>query len=64
MNEHPSKLGYTIQEFTAVSGVGRTKTYHYIKIGKLRARKAGRHTIILADDAATFLKSLPVMESA
>lgn len=56
------KLGYTVEEYAAVSGIGRTKVFEAIKTGMLKARKVGRRTIIEHDDGVAFLKSLPVRE--
>ena len=53
-------LALSVDKAAAVVGIGRTKLYEAIKLGQLRARKAGRHTIILTDDLKTFLESLPV----
>jgi len=58
------KIGLTIPEAADCSGIGRTKIFEAIKLGKLTARKAGRRTIILSDELAAFLKSLPVKEAA
>jgi excisionase family DNA binding protein len=54
------KLSYTIDEAVKATGIGRTKLFIHIREGALTARKAGRHTIILSDDLANFLKSLPI----
>jgi excisionase family DNA binding protein len=56
-------LAYTIAEACEVSGVGRTTIYKAIKTGKLIARKSGRRTIILADDLAAWLRSLPKLNT-
>ena len=53
------KLAYTIKEVVEGGGGSRTVVYEAIKSGKLRARKRGRSTIILALDAAEYLESLP-----
>jgi hypothetical protein len=39
--------------------IGRTKAYQEINAGRLKARKAGRRTIVTADDAEMWLSSLP-----
>ena len=39
--------------------IGRTKTYEEINAGRLKARKAGRRTIIGEDDAEEWLSRLP-----
>ncbi len=53
------KLAYTVEDLVE-GGVGsRTTVYELIKTGKLRARKRGRSTIILPDDAKECLENLP-----
>ena len=54
-----AKLAYTIREVTENGGGSRTVVYEAIKSGKLKARKRGRSTIILAPDLAEYLQSLP-----
>ncbi|WP_258608517.1 DNA-binding protein [Mesorhizobium sp. AR10] len=51
--------GYTIEAFCAAFGLGRTSAFGEIKGGRLKARKVGRRTIILATDAETWAASLP-----
>ncbi|MER9167696.1 helix-turn-helix domain-containing protein [Mesorhizobium australicum] len=58
------KFGLTIEEAVDCSGIGRTKIFEAIKLGKLTARKAGRRTIILREELSDFLKALPVREAA
>lgn len=58
------KLAYTINEFCKASGNGRSAVYEAIRDGELRAVKRGRRTLILAEDAAAFLKGLPPLEAA
>jgi excisionase family DNA binding protein len=55
-------LAYTIEQACDVSGNGRTAIYNDIKIGKLRAVKNGRRTLILADDLRAWLASFPAVE--
>lgn len=52
-------LAYTPETAAAASRIGRTKLFQAIKEGRLRARKSGRRTIILAADLNEFLASLP-----
>ena len=54
----------SVDKAAAAAGIGRTKIYEAIKLGKLKARKAGRHTVILTDDLKAFLESLPVKGAA
>lgn len=64
MNGITSPLSLDIPGAVAASGIGRTKLFEAMKLGKLRARKYGRKTIILVSDLDDFLKSLPVKEAA
>lgn len=52
-------LAYTIDDAVSASGIGRTKLYDAIRVGKLRARKCGRRTIIIDEDLRSFLRALP-----
>ena len=53
------KLAYSIKELTAAGGGSRSTIYENIKNGKLKAKKRGRSTIILAPHATEYLKNLP-----
>jgi excisionase family DNA binding protein len=59
-----ANLGYSIEEASNASGIGRTLLFRAIKQGKLTARKCGRRTIILRDDLARYLEGLPKREVA
>jgi Helix-turn-helix domain len=54
----------SLQDFCETYSIGRTKAYEEINAGRLRARKAGRRTIITADDAEDWLSRLPALEEA
>lgn len=54
-------LAYTIKAFCAAYRIGHTKTYKEIKSGRLKARKVGKRTLILAADAKAWEKSLPYL---
>ncbi len=54
----------SLHVFCATYGIGRTKAYEEINAGRLRARKAGRRTIITTDDADDWLSRLPVLQEA
>lgn len=56
------KLGFTPEEAAAVAGSGRTKIFHAIKDGSLKAKKFGRRTVILREDLESFLRALPARE--
>ncbi len=53
------KVAYTVNEFCAVYGVGRSLCYDEMSSGRLPARKAGRRTLILKADADAWLVALP-----
>ena len=57
-----ARTAYSIAETMAQSGLGRDTIYKAIHEGKLKARKLGRRTVVLASDLQAFLESLPVME--
>ena len=54
----------SIAEFSDRYGVGRTTTYEEIKLGRLRARKIGKRTLISVDDAEEWLQHLPLVGAA
>ncbi|MCH7618670.1 MAG: helix-turn-helix domain-containing protein [Candidatus Marinimicrobia bacterium] len=58
------KVAFSVAEVTRVAPVGRTGVYEALKNGRLKARKNGKRTIILADDLAEWLCSLPDYEPA
>jgi excisionase family DNA binding protein len=51
----------SVEEAARFLGVGRTSIYAAIADGRLKARKLGSRTLILADDAKSFLASLPLV---
>jgi excisionase family DNA binding protein len=57
----PSRLAYSVDRFCEDTDTGRSKVYELIRAGKLRAKKFGGKTLILAEDADRFLASLPDM---
>ena len=50
---------YSVRETCRRYSVGKTFLYAEIKEGRLKARKAGRRTLIAADDAARWFQNLP-----
>ena len=56
------KLSYTVEEAAAATGIGRTKLYLHMKSGQLRRHKAGKRTLLLADDLQALLATLWVPE--
>jgi hypothetical protein len=49
----------SLHVFCETYGIGRTKAYEEINAGRLKARKAGKRTIIAEDDAEAWLHLLP-----
>ncbi len=62
--ENKEPLGFSIDEAVKATGIGRTKIFEAIREQRLRAKKCGRRTVILAEDLQAFLKSLPDREAA
>ena len=56
-----SKLAFSISETCEAAGQGRTSIYAAIARGELKARKAGRRTVVLPDDLKAWLESLPAI---
>lgn len=62
MNSQPvPKLAYSIAEASEATGIGRTAIYEEISAGRLKARKRGSATLILAEDLQAFLAGLPAV---
>jgi excisionase family DNA binding protein len=57
------KVYGTIPEATHFSGMSRTSIYEALKKGHLKARKAGRRTLISFDDLEAYLAGLPEYRS-
>jgi hypothetical protein len=56
---NPEKRAFTIDELKHAGLGSRTFLYQQINSGRLRARKLGRRTVVLAEDRAAFEASLP-----
>jgi excisionase family DNA binding protein len=52
-------LAYTVSEAVKTTGLARTRLYELAGQGRITFRRAGRRTVILADDLRTLLASLP-----
>ncbi len=56
----PDTLGsFTVRDFCAWAGIGRTKAYEELKSGALRKLKCGRRTLIPIADAMRWRDALP-----
>lgn len=56
------KPTYTLKQFLADFGMGKTRFYELVNAGALKARKNGTRTVVLAADAQAYLDSLPAYE--
>ena len=52
-------LNLQIPEAVEVSGLSRSRIYEALKLGELRAIKAGRRTLIPFSELEAYLASLP-----
>jgi excisionase family DNA binding protein len=58
----PEKMAGTIRELSKRAGICVENIYEEIRQGRLKARKFGRRTLILEEDARSFLANLPALE--
>jgi excisionase family DNA binding protein len=56
------KWALSVIEAVQLSGLGRTTIYEALSAGQLKAVKAGRRTLILAEDLRHWLEGLPAVE--
>jgi len=57
-----TKRAYRFLDFCKTYQVGKDRAYADIRSGALIARKVGKNTIILLDDAEAYIASLPRLE--
>lgn len=57
------QLAYTISEAVTASRRSRSTLYLEIQAGRLKARKHGGRTLILASDLKAWLEALPELKS-
>lgn len=50
---------YSIEAFCERFGLGRSKTYEEIRLGRLKIRKVGARTLIAHEDAIAWFNALP-----
>jgi hypothetical protein len=58
------RLAYSLDEFADAAGISRRKLYDEIRAGRLKAKKLGSRSVILAPDAQAYLAALPDMAQA
>lgn len=59
MNHESTRLALSVAEAAQQANVCRDKIYEAIRTGDLKAKKAGRRTLVMADDLRRYLDSLP-----
>ena len=53
---------FSVDEFARRNRIGLTTAYVEIRAGRLIARKVGRRTLVLAEDARSWRESLPKLQ--
>jgi len=53
---------FSVDEFARRNRIGLTTAYAEIRAGRLIARKIGRRTVVLADDARSWRDNLPKVQ--
>lgn len=61
MTLDPRKLAYTIAEAAAASGLSDDTLYRKHHAGEITMRKAGRRTLIMAEDLQRLIQALPAL---
>ena len=59
MNTLPNKGAFSVNEFLAWASIGRTVFYREVNEGRLKINKIGHKTVVTADNAESWLNSLP-----
>lgn len=59
-----TKAAFSPREFCAAFGLGLTTFYAEVSAGRLRARKVGARTIVLASEARRWADALPSLHDA
>jgi hypothetical protein len=57
MNSHPSKAGWSVDEFVSATSICRTNVFSFIKSGQIKSVNVGRRRVITTPPA-DFLASL------
>ena len=58
LTQPASRLSYSVRDFCAAVGIGRSKFYELVSNGKLKTVKIGSKTLVTADEAQRFIASL------
>lgn len=57
------RRAFSIAAFCEKYGIGRTSAYSEVAAGRLHVVKSGKRTLVPADSAEAWLKSLPDLRS-
>lgn len=52
-------MAYSVSDVIEMIGIGRTKFYQLVSAGKIKTRKIGNRTVVLAAHLNAWLASLP-----
>lgn len=63
-NLNTPRAAYSIEEFAALTGLGRTRVFEELKLGRLRARKCGRRTLIPNAEVERWLSALDLRQAS
>jgi hypothetical protein len=63
-DQHHPRGAMSVNDFAVWAGIGRTSAWKEIREGRLRAVKGSARTIVIVDDAKTWLTSRPPVGSA
>ena len=63
-DQHHPRGAMSVIDFAVWAGIGRTSAWKEIREGRLRAVKVSARTIVIVDDAKTWLTSRPPVGSA
>lgn len=61
MSLDPRKLAYTVAEAVAATGLSDDTLYRKHHAGEITMRKAGRRTLIAAEDVQRMIDNLPAL---
>ena len=62
MNSEPEPLAYSVKDAMRLISTSRKGFYAAVNSGRLKARKSGKRTIVMASDLQAYLAALPAYE--
>ncbi len=64
IQEPQTQGAMSVDAFARWAGIGRTLAWEQIRLGELRAVKAGHRTLVAVEEASRWLASRPLREAA